>query len=225
MNIRVKICGITNLADARIALEAGADYLGFILYPNSPRHISIQDVRQITDALRAEYGDRVPFFVGVFVNESVAAIENKLGQGGLNLAQLSGDESPQVLAALNGRGYKAIRPQKLIYVQEDIRDYAPLGAKAEYHPAILVDTYHPDLHGGTGQLADLNLVAQIRALADRMMLAGGLTPDNIAEIVRTVRPFGVDVASGVEASKGIKDHGKVREFISNARMAAQEISA
>jgi phosphoribosylanthranilate isomerase len=154
----------------------------------------------------------------------VAAIENKLAQGGLNLAQLSGDESPQVLAALNGWAYKAIRPQKLIYAQEDVRDYAPLGPQADYHPAILVDTYHPNLQGGTGHLADLTLVSQIRALTPRMMLAGGLTPDNIAEIVQTVQPFGVDVASGVEASKGIKDHDKVRHFISHARMAAQEIS-
>jgi phosphoribosylanthranilate isomerase len=223
MDIRIKICGITNLDDARVAVKAGADYLGFILYPPSPRSITVQNARLITDALREEFGEAVPYFVGVFVNESVSSIENNLSLGGLNLAQLSGDESPQVLSALNGRGYKAIRPQKLMYAQEDVRDYAPLGSKAPQHPAILVDAYHPDLQGGTGELADMDIVQQIHNLNPRMMLAGGLTPDNIGDIVRKIQPFGVDVASGVEASKGIKDHAKVYDFINNARSAAQEV--
>lgn len=221
--MKIKICGITNLADARIALEAGADYLGFIFYAPSPRSITVTNACRITEALRADYNDAVPYFVGVFVNETVSAVEEKLDEAGLDFAQLSGDESPQMLQALHYRAYKAIQPRSLAEALEDVKLYAPLGLHSAEHPAILVDAYHPNLRGGTGELADPELVGKIRDFAPRMMLAGGLTPENIGAVVRTVQPFAIDVASGVEASKGKKDHAKVREFITTARLAAAEV--
>ncbi len=223
MNIRIKICGITNLDDARVAAEAGADYLGFIFYPPSPRGIeSVSLAREIVDTLRGDWGEAAPKMVGVFVNESVWSISQKMYDARLDLAQLSGDESPQVVAEMQGRAYKAIQPQRLEYGLEDLADYAPHGPHAP-HPAILVDAYHPTLRGGTGALAPVEVVTPLLDAHPRVMLAGGLTPDNIADVITTLRPFGVDVASGVEADKGRKDPTKVLAFIQRARLAAQSI--
>ena len=225
MSIRIKICGITNLADAEVAVEAGADYLGFILYPPSPRATTAENARQITDALRNKHGDKSPSFVGVFVNESVAAITQKMATGRLDLAQLSGDESAHVFTELEGRAYKAIQPQSQHEAVDDVLFFAPLGPKQDIHPEILIDGFHADLRGGTGLLADPDIVAEVRSHSSRMMLAGGLNPDNVAERIKMVKPFAVDVASGVEAEPGIKDHDKVRAFIANARAAAEEIES
>lgn len=221
--MKIKICGITNLDDARIATEAGADYLGFIMHQPSPRSTTVQDAAQIIQHIRAEFGDHAPLMVGVFVNEAVSAVTLKMAETGFNFAQLSGDESPEALKELFGKAYKAIRPQTLQFAELDVKDYAPFGIKKPEHPAILVDAHDPKLYGGTGQLADLQIVQQITAMEPRMMLAGGLNPDNIAEIVRTVQPFAIDVASGVEAQPGKKDPDKVRAFISAARHAANQL--
>jgi phosphoribosylanthranilate isomerase len=223
MSIRIKICGITNLRDAEVAVEAGADYLGFILFPPSPRATTAEDARRITDALKIRYGDDCPFFVGVFVNETVAAITQKMATARLDLAQLSGDESSHIFTELRGRAYKAIQPQSLYEALDDVQFYAPLGPQQDYHPEILIDGFHATLRGGTGLLADPEIVAQVRAQSPRMMLAGGLNPENIAERVRDIQPFAIDVASGVEAEHGIKDHDKVRAFIDNARAAAEVV--
>lgn len=220
MSLRVKICGLTNLEDAEFALEAGADYLGFIFYPPSPRGITPEQARVISDSLRAKYGEKIPTLVGVFVNESAADIQNSLDMAGLDLAQLSGEEGPDLLTALAGRGFKAVRPQTLDEAAANVQMFASLAPPIPEHPAILIDSYHPNLYGGTGETREIDLLRKISNLAPRIMLAGGLTPDNVGEIVRTVRPFGVDVASGVEASKGHKDLEKVREFIQQARAAS-----
>jgi phosphoribosylanthranilate isomerase len=221
--MKIKICGITNLADARVAAESGADFLGFIFYPPSPRYVNEVTAGAIMQALRAEFGPACPKGVGVFVNSEPGALRKILKVGQLELAQLSGDESPEYLAALNVPAYKALQPQSWEQAQEWLRLYMPLGAASPDSPNILVDAYHPHLRGGTGDLADTALVGQIVAQAPRMMLAGGLTPENVAGQIRALRPFGVDVASGVEASKGRKDHDKVRHFIEQARIAAKEI--
>jgi len=221
--MRIKICGITNQKDAEDATEAGADYLGFILYPPSPRSITAEDARSITDNLRLRYGDDCPFFVGVFVNETVASIAQKMATARLDLAQLSGDESAHVFTELQGRAYKAIQPRTADEAIDDIQFFAPLGPPQDYHPEILVDGYHPHLRGGTGEITDSFIAHKAREHSQRMMLAGGLNPDNIADHIRDIQPFAVDVASGVEAEKGIKDHDKVRAFIANARAAAQEV--
>jgi phosphoribosylanthranilate isomerase len=220
--MKIKICGITNLDDALLAAEYGADYLGFIFYPPSPRFINEHIARPISDYLRDHFGEQRPHLVGVFVNETAAGIDTKMSQAALDLAQLSGSESVEVLKAIRFPAYKAIQPQALLHAQEDIAYYTPYGPENEAHPNILIDAYHPNLHGGTGELADTALVQQIQALAPRMMLAGGLTPENVGGQIRAIRPFGVDVASGVEASKGQKDPQKVIQFIQEARAAAQE---
>jgi len=216
--MKIKICGITNLEDAQVAVDTGADYLGFILYPKSPRSITLQAAAEIIEALRA--AGNAPHMVGVFVNESSATITEKMSRGHFDFAQLSGDESPQVLTTLYGKAYKAIRPSSIQFAELDVKDYAPLGILDAHHPAILVDAHHPNLYGGTGELADLEIVRQITTLEPRTMLAGGLNPDNVGEIVQAVQPFAIDVASGVEATPGKKDHDRVYSFVKNARAAA-----
>lgn len=215
--MKIKICGLTTFEDASLAVEAGADYLGFIFYPPSPRRTTRQDAAEIVKALQNQYGSDLPYLVGVFVNESVSSIERIMYHVGLNLAQLSGDESPQALEALAGKAYKGIRPRSLTEARADVEDYALLGAKNEHHPNILLDAHHPELYGGTGQQVNPEIVDGVRALSPRMMLAGGLTPDNVAAFVATFQPFAIDVASGVEAEPGLKDPQKVRDFIVNAR--------
>lgn len=223
--MKIKICGITNLEDALLAAEHGADYLGFIFYPPSPRYINEHIARQISDQIRAQFGEQRPHMVGVFVNESASGVETKMTHAALDLVQLSGSESAQVLKEMRYPVYKAIQPQTFAHAQEDIAYYTPFGPADEQHPNILIDAYHPNLHGGTGQLADAQLVLQIKALAPRMMLAGGLTPENVGDQVRHIQPFGVDVASGVEADKGKKDPQKVIDFIRETRAAAEETQA
>ncbi|HLA42493.1 MAG TPA: hypothetical protein VJZ27_03600, partial [Aggregatilineales bacterium] len=119
-DLRIKICGITNLADARVAVEAGTHYLGFIFYASSPRYVQVETVRHITDVIRADYKDKAPFMVGVFVNEAGATITDKMLHAGLDLAQLSGDESPELLKTFNGRAYKTIRPRNLKEAELDV---------------------------------------------------------------------------------------------------------
>jgi phosphoribosylanthranilate isomerase len=222
--MKVKICGLTTLEDAQVAAESGADFLGFIFYAPSPRYVNEVTAGAIMQALRAEFGPTCPKGVGVFVNTEPGALKKIMQVAHLDFVQLSGDESPGYLAALDIPAYKAIQPQNLEQAQESLRLYTPHGAASPDSPNILVDAYHPHLRGGTGDLADTALVAQIVAQAPRMMLAGGLTPENVAGQIRALRPFGVDVASGVEASKGRKDHDKVRAFIQQAHIAAKEIT-
>jgi phosphoribosylanthranilate isomerase len=214
--MRVKICGLTNLDDALLALEAGADLLGFVLYPKSPRGVSLAAVTEMAGALRSApaFHQRQPALVGVFVNEPPAAVRRALDEAGLDLAQLSGHEPPDDLRALGGRAYKAIRSQAEA-------DALPAAGAPPAHPScpdFLLDAAHPTLYGGSGQLADLALAARLAA-RHRLLLAGGLTPDNVAAAIRAVRPWGVDAASGVEAAPGKKDPAKVRAFVQAAKAA------
>jgi phosphoribosylanthranilate isomerase len=214
--MRVKICGLTNLEDALLALEAGADLLGFVIYPKSPRGVSLAAVAEITQALRRApaFHQRRPALVGVFVNAPPAEVARALDEAGLDLAQLSGHEPPDDLRALGWRAYKAIRSQAEA-------DALPAVDAPPAHPScpdFLLDAAHPTLYGGSGQLADLALAARLAA-RHRLLLAGGLTPDNVAAAIRAVRPWGVDVASGVEAAPGKKDPAKVRAFVQAAKAA------
>ncbi len=210
----VKICGITNLDDALCAIEAGADLLGFIFYPKSPRAVTLDLARAIIADIRA----RAPQaqrarYVGVFVNEAPAHISQMMDVAGLDYAQLSGDESPADLAAIGCRAYKAIRAW-----DDDSAAFIPARAADGFLPDLLLDAHHPTRYGGTGQRADAS-VAMHLARRCRLLLAGGLTPDNVADAIRMIRPWGVDVASGVEAQPGKKDHAKVRAFIIAAKAA------
>ncbi len=230
--MKVKICGLTNLEDAQTAVSAGADYLGFIFYPPSKRSVEVQAAKAIVAVLRA--APNCPILVGVFVNESGEQMAHILDDVGLDLAQLSGEEVPSLVgderSPIYGRSYKALRPTSLEEAEADAEWYVAPVSSDQYSvnsdqspisslqsPSLLLDTYHPTLRGGTGETGNWAMSAQLAQNIPGLMLAGGLTADNMAEAVRQVRPFAVDVASGVEARPGKKDPVLVRQFIQNAK--------
>jgi phosphoribosylanthranilate isomerase len=201
--VHIKICGLTNLDDALAAIEAGATHLGFNFYPSSPRYLTPEACARIVLGL-TPYAPGLTL-VGLFVNQSPSAIAARLDECGLHLAQIHGDDPPGQLHPLQGRFYKAFRGAA------DGSDFAAYAALSPGAPALLVDAHVPGAYGGTGQLADWDAA---RALAAQypICLAGGLTPENVAAAIEHVQPWGVDVASGVEASPGKKDHAKMRAF-------------
>lgn len=209
---RIKICGITNLDDARCAAEAGADFLGFIFYAQSPRFVAPERVAAIAQALRGEFGTQAPRLVGVFVNESAGRVQTILDATGLDLAQLHGHESPEVVQKLHPRAFKAIRPQTRDQAKRAIAAYGNLFLDDEAVPQLLIDAYHPRQFGGTGIQANLT-VARVAAQHCRLLLAGGLAPGTVGTAIEQAQPWGVDVSSGVERAKGIKDHVKIRAFV------------
>lgn len=217
MAVRVKICGITNLEDAVVAAEAGADYLGFILWEGSKRAVDAATVSAVVRVLRER--PALPLLVGVFVNEDAAAAAEILARCNLDLAQLSGEEPPAYVgdpaSPLYGRAYKALRPASLAEAEAEAEWYAA-PEPGEGQPALLLDSYHPTLRGGTGATSDWAVAAQVVAQVPRLMLAGGLTPENVTSAVQRVRPYAVDVASGVERAPGRKDAARVRSFIAKA---------
>ena len=214
--MNIKICGLTSLDDALAAIDAGADALGFNFYPDSPRYILPAVCANIQSGLRNRHA--VVLTVGVFVNAPPAFVAEVLDTCDLDLAQLSGDEPPEVMARLIGRAYKAIRPRTLDEAEHAADEYAPL---ATNRPALLVDAAQVGMYGGTGQRADWSIARRLSA-AHSVLLAGGLRPDNVAEAIRQVDPWGVDVASGVESSPGKKDTHKMVEFVRAARSARVE---
>ena len=205
--MKIKICGITNLDDARSAIEAGADLLGFNFYAKSPRYIMPEQAREI--AAQIQSGGHGPLLVGVFVNSTLEEIRSILEIAPIDLAQLHGDESVHVVEQLHGRGFKALRPKSEAEAEIDAEWFAPHGPNA---PVLLVDAYRKDQYGGTGHVADWSIATKL-AQQYPILLAGGLTPDNVAEAIRQVRPWGVDVASGVEVTPGKKDAEKMRMFV------------
>jgi phosphoribosylanthranilate isomerase len=200
MSVRVKICGITNAPDALAAVEAGADALGFMFYERSPRHISIPQAAEVIRELP-------PFImkVGVFVDAPEDTVMRAIGDCGLTMLQFHGQESPEYCTQFGLMNMKAFR----------MRDAASLEALQHYPTdAWLLDAFVADKLGGTGEKFNWDLALEAKKSGRPIFLAGGLTPANVAEAVRTVHPFAVDVSSGVEASPGKKDHAKVHEFIS-----------
>lgn len=198
---KIKICGIRTANDALIAMDAGADMLGFNFYPKSPRYISVGKCRDIMSVMR-KYAQIT--YVGVFVNASVAEIRAAMETCALNLAQLHGDESSEMVQSLNGKAFKAFRGVPDVeHINGFIRDDVP---------ALLVDASVKDAYGGTGLTADWSAAAEL-AKNYPILLAGGLTAENVAEAVRQVRPWGVDVASGVESSPGSKDASRMKAFV------------
>jgi phosphoribosylanthranilate isomerase len=203
MQIKVKICGITNPDDAIAAVDCGADALGFVFFAGSPRYISHEKVREIIKKL--------PSFtttVGVFVNEKIEEIEKIIALTGIDVIQLHGNEPPE-MCNISRRIIKAIRVKSL-------ESLDPLRNYKDTVSAFLLDTFTPDIFGGTGQIFNWDIALEAKQFG-RIILAGGLTPDNIAEAVRHVRPYGVDVSSGVELEKGEKDHKKMKLFIERAK--------
>ena len=208
--IRVKICGITRPEDARAAVAAGADALGFIFYPPSPRNISAGDVGRIVK-------DLPPFVtrVGVFVNDSVERIGIVAHTAGLNLVQLAGDEDAKYISGLRGIPWiKAIRVEN----EKDIEGCLEIMKLGH----VLLDSKVHGVMGGSGKSFDWSLVKD-RIPGEKIVLAGGLNVENIEEAIRVVKPYAVDVSSGVESSPGIKDHDKIREFIALVRELEKEI--
>ena len=198
---KIKICGIKTLSDAQAAIEAGADYLGFNFFPKSARFIEIKKFIEIGAVLKKTHPSIK--LVGVFVNSSSDEINSLLETGILDLIQLHGDESPEFCAGFQNKAFKAFRGM--------------LGAEADVYvrseaPAFLVDAAVNGSYGGTGRVADWSSAARL-AKRYPLFLAGGLKPENVAEAVRQVNPWGVDVASGVESSPGKKDLSKMNAFV------------
>jgi len=199
-SVRIKICGITNETDAAAAVHAGADALGFIFYKGSPRCVAPGRAAEIVAGLP-------PFVVpvGVFVNAAADEVDGICKTAGIQVVQLHGDEPPGFCEALGRPVIKAFRVRDASW-KSDAADY-PVGA-------VLLDTYAEDRYGGTGATFDWRLV---EGSPHPVILSGGLNPDNVAEAVRSVRPYGVDTGSGVEREPGRKDHGKIRAFVEAAR--------
>ena len=213
--MKVKICGLTNLDDALAALDAGADMLGFNFYPASPRYIQPQCCTHLVNALRRRGVEAA--MVGVFVNARASEMITILNRCNLDLAQLSGDEPAELLEQLSGWGFKALRPSGAADLEDCLRQYTV----RQTAPAWLVDAYRPGEYGGTGQTGDWALAAGL-ALRYPILLAGGLRPENVAAAVQQVRPWGGDVASGVECAPGRKDPVRMREFVRAARQNEKE---
>jgi phosphoribosylanthranilate isomerase len=209
---KIKICGIKTVKDALTALDAGADMIGFNFYPKSPRYIDPGKCRDIMAVMR-KYGQIT--YVGVFVNASVAEILATMNTCALTLVQLHGDETAEMLTALNGKAFKAFRGVPVNIEERVIREGVP---------ALLIDASVKGAYGGTGVSADWNSAAEL-AKQYPILLAGGLTPENVAEAVQRVQPWGVDVASGVESAPGVKDVNKIRTFIKAVRSATTPVVA
>lgn len=214
----IKICGLTMPDNALMCAETGVDIIGLNFYPKSPRYIEPDKARRVVEALERVIGAERPRLIGIFVNAGADEIARVIDAVGLDAAQLSGDEGPDVQAALGRRGIKAIRPRdaaEAVDLAVTFQAHPPEDARL---PTLVVDAYHPALYGGTGQQTGVDIALAAKGIAPRLMLAGGLTPDNVAEQVRLIRPWGVDVAGGVEGDRpGIKDQERVRAFITAIR--------
>lgn len=197
---KIKICGIKTLTDALAAIQAGADYLGFNFYPKSVRFVEKSACAEVASVLKREHPHVK--LVGVFVNASVQEIRATMEACGLSLAQLHGDESVEMLKRLNGKAFKAFRG-----IPESVDGFA-----RNQPPAFLIDASVKGVYGGSGVTTDWNKAAEL-AKNYPLLLAGGLTPENVAEAVRRVKPWGVDAASGVESAPGEKDAEKMARFV------------
>ncbi len=205
--IRIKICGITNLDDALLAADLGADALGFIFYPQSPRHVAPEAARRIIAHLP-------PFVaaVGVFVDEDAALVRDLAARVRLDWVQLHGQESPNYCRDLGLKVIKGFRIQD----ESSLQGLAPFQGAAQ---ALLLDTYKKGQVGGTGESFDWHLAREAKKYG-RIILAGGLTPENVARALEVARPDAVDAASGTEAAPGRKDPAKLRAFFKAVRLKA-----
>ncbi len=200
--VKVKVCGMTNLNDVQVAVEAGTDAVGFIFYKKSPRFVNVKTVREIVSELP-------PFVnaVGVFVNETADQINKIADRCNLDRVQLHGDESPTFCKKIRRRVIKAFR----------VKDVQSLKRLSDYSvSSFLLDTFSEEQQGGTGKVFDWNLVHPAKKYGS-VILAGGLTPSNVRQAIQRVQPYGVDVCSGVEIQPGIKDHDKMRTFLKNVK--------
>ena len=203
METKVKICGVTTVVDALAAAEAGADMIGLMFYEQSPRHITLAQAAEISRALP-------PFVlrVGVFVNPQEALVTRAIGECNLSLLQFHGDETSEFCTQFGLMSMKAIR----------VRDAESLKTLENFQTdAFLLDAHSKSGLGGTGEKFNWDLAVAAQKFGKPIFLAGGLTPENVAEAVKKVQPFGVDVSSGVESAPGKKDHAKLKAFIEAAK--------
>lgn len=204
MNYQIKICGITNLEDAFCAIHNGANALGFVFYKKSPRFICLDRVSEIVNQLP-------PFFtaVGLVVNFSIEEIHQIIDSKIINLLQFHGDESPEFCESFNFPYIKAVRVHQNTNLYQICNDFKSARA-------ILVDAFVDGIYGGTGKTFDWSLIP--KDLSKPIILAGGLSVENVKEAVDSVNPYAIDVSGGVETSqKGIKDHNKIKDFINQIR--------
>ena len=200
--VKVKICGMTNLKDVKVAVDSGVDAVGFIFYKKSPRSVTMQAVRKIVLELP-------PFVdsVGVFVNETAEQINKIADRCNLDRVQLHGNESPSFCKKIRRRVIKAIR----------VKDIQALKKLSDYPvSSFLLDTFSEDQYGGTGRVFDWNLAYPAKKYGP-IILAGGLTPNNVRQAIQRIQPYGVDVCSGVESQPGIKDHKNMQIFFKNVK--------
>jgi phosphoribosylanthranilate isomerase len=235
--VRIKICGITGLEDARCAALAGANMLGFIFYPKSARYVAPSQAGEIIQAIRDELGAEAPTMVGVFVDAPLSTLRIIAAESGLDLLQLHGSEPPEIVRALGGAAFKAVAPRTWAEAEGMMATYLngeagpalphpPVsrsdrrgGDQLSDKPDLLVDAYAPMEHGGTGHRVERTLARQMASQC-KLLLAGGLTPQNVSAAIREINPWGVDVSSGVEAQKGIKDHDLIHAFTEAVRRTA-----
>jgi len=201
--VRVKVCGITRVEDALSAVRLGVHAIGFVFWPKSARYITPDSVREIVPALP-------PFVttVGVYVNPTQEWVEETAEAGGLSLLQFHGDESPEFCGQFSLPYIKAIRVREGV----DLLQYT---ARYRHAKGLLLDTYTAGMPGGTGHVFDWKLIPQDLSLP--LILSGGLNPGNVLQAIRQTRPWAVDVSSGVEAAKGIKDEKKISAFMQGVR--------
>jgi phosphoribosylanthranilate isomerase len=206
---RIKICGITNEDDALATARVGEDFLGFVFYPPSPRHVEPARVGEIVRVVRAALGEAAPRFIGVFVDESAERVESIRSIAGLDGVQFCGDETPETVRACAPLRIRTLSLQTLDRLGRFDVD------------AYLCDTHAPEQKGGTGKAYDYE---QLRPWVGRyrIIVAGGLTPETVGPVVASLRPWGVDVSSALEASPGRKDSDRVRAFVEAVRRADAE---
>ena len=204
MRTRAKICGITRIQDINSVVHAGADAIGLVFYPPSPRHVNIEQAQGLLQNIPAYVQ-----VVGLFVNATTDEIAAVLKQVPLDILQFHGDESPEQCQAIaqqvGRRWYKAIQVKPDLDVATEIQRYQTAGASA-----VLLDAWHPDLKGGTGHSFDWSTFPQLDI---PLILAGGLNPDNIEQAIHTTQAYAVDVSGGVESAKGIKDQQLIERFM------------
>jgi phosphoribosylanthranilate isomerase len=223
---RIKICGVTNVADALAAADAGADAIGLNFYPKSPRFIDAATASTILRVVHPRLRR-----VGVVVNETADALNHMLAQfeldaqPGLHAIQLHGDEPPEIVAAVRAKYLIRARRFTEHGIAAIASDLEACDRLCRLPDAVLIDAATPGRYGGTGTTVSWSGLADYRRWLHNvpLILAGGLTRDNVAEAIRMVRPHGVDVASGVESAPGKKDHAKIRDFVAAARDAFEQL--
>jgi phosphoribosylanthranilate isomerase len=213
---KIKICGLSNVEDALAAADAGADFLGIIFEPHSQRCLDADDAKTLVQSFRARWQKEEPRWVGVFANQPLEEVNHLLAYCNMDMAQLSGHESPEYCGQLVRPALKVFHVRNDTPAQEVMKEVKrSLTVYQDSGHMCMLDTFKQGLLGGTGQVFDWE-VAQALAHDHSFLLAGGLRPDNVSEAMRQVRPWGLDISSGVETD-GQKDAAKIAEFITQVR--------